>query len=74
MDLKSKEGVEIMKRTSKKITHLGSRVLLGCFKKIREIVFLKLMPYLLVIQATAVIRLLNHVIPNVSRFKKVGEA
>ena len=32
VDLKSKEGVEIMTRTTNKLTHLGSCVFLGCFK------------------------------------------
>ena len=59
-----------MEKDNREVSHLGSCVFLGCFKKIREIIFLKLVPYLLVIQATAVIRLFNHVIP---KFVKVKE-
>ena len=64
----------MLKWKPKQLTHLGSCVFLGCFKKIREIIFLKLVPYLLVIQATAVVRLLNHVIPKCVKVEKIGEA
>ena len=71
MDLKYQKMWQTSKETNNnKLTHLGGRVFLGCFKKIREIIFLKLVPYLLVIQATAVICLFYHVIPKGVRIKE----